>query len=79
MRDTLLPLSRDRSRTALAAYAGGASLQDWLDARRDEIDTRIDYAEVLARWGQAWVELAYLLPDTDVDSAHSPITQESTR
>ncbi|MBK8122224.1 MAG: TolC family protein [Dokdonella sp.] len=79
LRDTLLPLSRDRSRTALAAYAGGASLQDWLDARRDEIDTRIDYAEVLARWGQAWVELAYLLPDTDVDSAHSPITQESTR
>lgn len=62
-RDTLLPLSSDRSRIALAAYSGGASLQDWLDARRDEIDARLDYADVLAAWGQAWAELAYLLPD----------------
>lgn len=63
-RDTLLPLSRDRSRIALAAYSGGASLQDWLDARRDEIDARLDYADLLSAWGQAWVDLAYLLPDT---------------
>lgn len=77
--DTLLPLSGDRSRTALAAYAGGASLQAWLDARRDEIDTRIDYADILARWGQAWAELAYLLPDADANSAHSTSIQETTR
>lgn len=60
--DTLLPLLRDRSRTALAQYRGGGSLQPWLDAWRDEIRTRIDYADALAAWGKTWAELAYLIP-----------------
>lgn len=70
-REALLPLNRDRTRTALAAYSGGDPLQAWLDARRDEIDLRIDYADTLAAWGQAWADLAYLLPDgvIVVDSA----------
>lgn len=68
-RDNLLALSHDRSRIALAAYSGGASLQGWLDARRDEIDTRLDYAALLAQWGQAWAELAYLLPDSQSTSS----------
>lgn len=67
----LLPLSGDRSHIALAAYSGGASLQDWLDARRDEIDARLDYADLLASWGQAWAELAYLLPDIDPSDSRS--------
>lgn len=67
-RDTLLPLAHDRSHIALAAYAGGAALQPWLDARRDEIDARIDYAALLGEWGQAWVALAYLLPSTNTAS-----------
>lgn len=62
-RTKLLPLAADRSRTALAAYRGGGSLEPWLEARRDEIDTRIAYANALAAWGQAWAQLAYLLPD----------------
>lgn len=62
-RDQLLPLAADRSRTALASYRGGGSLQPWLDARRDEIDTRVAYAKALAAWGTAWAQLAYLLPD----------------
>ena len=78
-RDTLLPLSRDRTSTSLAAYSGGASLQDWLDARRDEIDARLDYADLLAAWGQAWVELAYLLPDTDPYYRSAARSQEITR
>ncbi|HEX7111781.1 MAG TPA: TolC family protein [Mizugakiibacter sp.] len=61
-RDTLLPLARDRTRAGLAAYRGGASLQAWLDARRDEIATRIGYADALDAWGRAWTTLAYLLP-----------------
>lgn len=61
--DSLLPLLRDRSRTALALYRGGGSLQPWLDAWRDEIRTRIDYTDVLAAWGKTWAELAYLVPD----------------
>lgn len=68
-RDTLLPLAHDRTRIALAAYSGGAPLQPWLDARRDEIDTRIDYAALLGEWGQAWVAIAYLLPGTRTDTA----------
>lgn len=62
-RDRLLPLVADRSRTALAGYRGGGSLEPWLEARRDEIDTRIAYAKALAAWGTAWAKLAYLLPD----------------
>jgi outer membrane protein TolC len=61
--DALLPLLRDRSRTALALYRGGGSLQPWLDAWRDEIRIRIDYTDVLAAWGRTWAELAYLIPD----------------
>jgi outer membrane protein TolC len=64
-RDQLLPLATDRSRTALAAYRGGGSLQPWLEARRDEIDTRVAYAQALAAWGTAWAKLAYLIPDRD--------------
>jgi outer membrane protein TolC len=59
----LLPLLRDRSRTALALYRGGGPLQPWLDAWRDEIRTRIDYTDVLAAWGKTWAELAYLIPN----------------
>lgn len=72
-RDALLPLAHDRSRVALAAYSGGAALQPWLDARRDEIDARTDYAALLGEWGQAWAELAYLLPGAD-----SPSTSQHT-
>lgn len=64
-RDQLLPLVADRSRTALAGYRGGGSLEPWLEARRDEIDTRVAYAKALAAWGEAWSQLAYLLPDRD--------------
>ena len=58
----ILPLERDRSAAALAAYSGGAPLSEWLDARRDEISIRVDYARLLADWGQAWAALAWLLP-----------------
>ena len=61
-RDELLPLARDRTRVALAAYRGGADLQDWLAARRDEVDLRIAYADALDAWGRDWAALAYLLP-----------------
>lgn len=67
-RDALLPVARDRGRTALAAYSGGSPLQSWLDARDDEIDDSLDYADALAAWGQAWADLAYLLPGSEVAS-----------
>ena len=60
--DALLPLARDRSATALAAYRAGAPLRPWLDARRDELEVHLTHAEHLAELGHAWAALAYLLP-----------------
>ena len=60
--ETLLPLARDRAQTALASYRGGGVLQPWLDARRDEIELRLSYADALAARGRLWASLAYLLP-----------------
>ena len=59
---TLLPLARDRTNTALAGYRGGGALQPWLDARRDDIELRLRYADALAARAQLWASLAYLLP-----------------
>ena len=64
-RDALLPLARDRARTALASYRGGAPLLPWLDARRDEIRERLSYVEALAARAQLWASLAYLLPSSE--------------
>lgn len=61
-RDTLLPLDRDRTATALAAYRGGGPLQPWLDARRDEIELHLSYVDALAARARLWAALAYLLP-----------------
>ncbi|HET9113602.1 MAG TPA: TolC family protein [Burkholderiales bacterium] len=59
----LLPLTRDRAETALAAYRGGGSLEPWLEARRAEISANLAYANTLAARARAWAELAYLLPE----------------
>lgn len=59
---TLLPLARDRAQAALAAYRGGGPLQPWLDARRDEIELRLNYTDALAAHARLWASLAYLLP-----------------
>ncbi len=61
----ILPLARDRSRVALAAYAGGADLQPWLDARRDEIELHIEHTRHLSELGQLWAALAYVLPEEE--------------
>ena len=63
---TLLPLAHDRTRIALAAYRGGGALQPWLDARRDEIQLRLGYADALAARAQLWASLAYLLPASEI-------------
>lgn len=63
--DTLLPLARDRAKTALAGYRGGGPFQPWLDARRDEIELRLSYADALATRARLWASLAYLLPTSE--------------
>jgi outer membrane protein TolC len=59
----LLPLARERSRAALAAYrAGGADLRSAVDAFEDEIDLLIERAELADARGRAWAFLRYLEP-----------------
>ncbi|RDS81378.1 TolC family protein [Dyella psychrodurans] len=63
--NTMLPLDRDRTKTALAAYRGGGALQPWLDARRDEIELRLTYVDALTARARLWASLAYLLPTSE--------------
>jgi cobalt-zinc-cadmium efflux system outer membrane protein len=59
---TLLPLARDRSAVALAAYGSSGEIQPWIAARRDEIAARRRYVQLQAELGRAWLELDTLLP-----------------
>jgi cobalt-zinc-cadmium efflux system outer membrane protein len=58
----LLPLARDRSAVALAAYGSGGDLQPWIEARRDELETRRRHLQLQADLGRAWLALDTLLP-----------------
>jgi outer membrane protein TolC len=59
--EALLPLVRDRSATALAAYRAGAELRPWLEARRDELDLQLAHVQRLGDLGRVWAALAFLL------------------
>lgn len=61
-RSELLPLARDRSNTALAAFAAGAEIRPWLDARRDELAAAVAHAQRQGELARAWAALAYLVP-----------------
>jgi len=59
----LVPLARERTRAALAAYrAGNADLRLALDAFEDEINLLIDRAGLQNERGRAWAFLRYLQP-----------------
>lgn len=59
----LLPLSRERSRAALASYrAGRGDLRLALDAYEQEIDFVVEHAELQNERGRAWAFLRYLGP-----------------
>ncbi len=61
-RQTLLPLARDRVRVALAAYSGGGTIEPWLLARQEAVDTQLKYSKAQAEQATRWVLLATLLP-----------------
>ena len=57
----LLPLARERSRAALAAYRSGvADLRLVTDALEDEIDLLVERAELANARGSAWAFLRFL-------------------
>jgi hypothetical protein len=60
----LLPLSRERSRAALAAYrAGRADLRLALDAFADAVELLLERAALQNEHGRAWAYLRYLEPE----------------
>ncbi len=60
----LLPLSRERSRAALASYRSGrGDLRLALDAYTQEIEFLVERAELTNERGRAWAFLRYLGPE----------------
>ena len=61
----LLPLAHERAETALAGYRGGrGDLAPVLEARKAEIDSRMNQLNAQADLARAWANLNFLLPDT---------------
>jgi outer membrane protein TolC len=59
----LLPLARERMELALAAYRGGrGDLAPVLEARRAEVETRINLLAAELERGRAWARLNHLIP-----------------
>ncbi len=60
---TLVPLAAERARAATAAYrAGRGALEQVLDARIAEVDTRLDQLMLELETAQLWAYLHYLVP-----------------
>ncbi len=61
---TLVPLARERTQAALAAYRGGkADLMPLIDARKGEVETRIGGLQAQNDLARAWAQLNFLYPD----------------
>ena len=63
---TLLPLAGERTQAALAAYRGATgALGAVLEARRAEIDTRIERLRLESDAARLWAQLEFLAPAAD--------------
>jgi len=63
-RAELLPLAHERTAVALASYRGGkGELAPVLEARKGEIETRMNHLGAQADLARAWAQLNYLLSD----------------
>ena len=66
----LIVLAAERTRAAMAAYRGGSgALSAVLDARRMEIDTRVDRLRLETEAAALWAQLEYLIPPEHVEPA----------
>jgi outer membrane protein TolC len=69
---TLIPLASERTRAAIATYrGGGGSLTSVLEARRMEIDTRMERLRLEMETAALWAQLEYLIPEEHVASTAS--------
>lgn len=72
-RGQLVPLAEQRSAATLAAYrAGTGALPAVLEARRAEIDLRMDALRLEMEQARIWAELNYLLPHAEDIGAPEP-------
>ena len=70
----LLPLAEQRSAAALSAYrAGTGSLPMLFDARRGELDVRIERLRIEMDRAQLWAQLNFLLPNDDPSESAGPM------
>ena len=70
---SILPLAGERSRAAMAAYRGSAgSLAAVLEARRGEIDVRVERLRLEMETARLWAQINYLLP-----SGHDTVASAS--
>jgi cobalt-zinc-cadmium efflux system outer membrane protein len=67
---TLIPLADERSQASEAAFRGGkGALALVLEARRMEIDTRLERLRIEQQTATLWAELAFLIPDASFNTA----------
>ncbi|RQP21836.1 TolC family protein [Albitalea terrae] len=60
---SLIPLATERTRASVAAYRGASgTLTAVLEARRNEIDTRVERLRLDMDTARLWAQLNYLLP-----------------
>jgi outer membrane protein TolC len=70
---SLIPLAVERTRAALIAYRGGmGSLTSVLEARRNEIDVRMERLRLEMDIGRLWAQLNYLVPTSHNTAASRP-------
>ena len=75
----LIVLAAERTRAAMAAYRGGSgALSAVLDARRMEIDTRLDRLRLEMEAATLWAQLEYLIPPGHEAPAMSGAVNRST-
>lgn len=68
--DSLIPLASERTRAAIAAYRGGGGLLSAvLEARRIEIDIRMDRLRLEMETAGLWAQLEYLIPAEHIAAA----------
>lgn len=62
--NSLIPLAAERTRAAIAAYRGNSgSLSAVLEARRMEIDMRLERVRLEMETAGLWAQLEYLIPE----------------
>ncbi|WP_137860697.1 MULTISPECIES: TolC family protein [Variovorax] len=71
--NSLIPLAAERTRGAIAAYRGSAApLYGVLEARRNEVDIRMERIRLEMDAGRLWAQLNYLIPEGHAPAVARP-------